>query len=106
VRSRFAQHTRLVSAPGKRDELVAKFLEAAEIQRDNADCELMLVSTEPDAADVVYLTEVWSSEDAWERARSSPQIRAWAAPMSTLVSAPPETCLLDLAGGKGISEAS
>ncbi len=51
--SRFAQHTRLVAAPGKRDELVAKFLESAAIQGDNPACELMLVSTAPDTADVV-----------------------------------------------------
>lgn len=102
MRSRFARHTRLVSAPGKREELAAKFLEAAEIQRGNADCELMLVSTAPDAADVVYLTEVWSSEDAWERARSSVPIRAWAESMPTLVSATPETWPLNLLGGKGI----
>jgi hypothetical protein len=48
--SRFAQHTQLIAAPGRRGELVAKFIESAEIQRDNADCELMLVAphqTEP-----------------------------------------------------------
>jgi len=101
VGSRFAQHTRLVSAPGKRDELVAKFLEAIEIQRDNPDCELMLVSTAPDVADVVYLTEVWSSEDSWERARNGASIRAWAASMPTLVNGPPETFPLDVAGGRG-----
>jgi quinol monooxygenase YgiN len=76
-RTRFAQHTRLVAAPGKRDELVAKFLEAAEIQRGNPACELMLVSTAPDAPDVVYLTEIWSAEDAWEQARRRPEIQAW-----------------------------
>ncbi len=100
--SRFAQHTRLVATPGKRDELVAKFLEAAEIQRDNPDCGLMLVSTAPDSADVVYLTEVWSSEDAWERARHSAPIQAWAASMPALVSRPPESVLLEVAGGKGL----
>jgi quinol monooxygenase YgiN len=101
--SRFAQHTRLVATPGKRDELVAKFLEAAEIQRDNPDCELMLVSTAPDSAGVVYLTEVWSSENAWERARQSPPIQAWAASMPALVGSPPDSVPLDVAGGKGIS---
>jgi quinol monooxygenase YgiN len=70
--SRFAQHTRLIAAPGKRDELVAKFLESVEIQRDNADCELMLVSASPDSPHFVYLTEVWSSEDAWEQAHRRP----------------------------------
>ncbi len=100
---RFAQHTRLIAAPGRRAELVAKFLEAAEIQRANPACEIMLVSTEPDAADTVYLTEVWSSEDAWAQARDSAAIQAWAASMPALVNAPPESTRLDLAGGKGLS---
>lgn len=100
--SRFAQHTRLVAAPGKRDELVAKFLESAEIQRDNPNCEFMLVSTAPDSADLVYLTEVWSSEDAWEQARRSAPIQAWAVSMPALVSGPPESIALDVAGGKGL----
>ena len=100
--SRFAQHTRLVAAPGKRDELVARFLESAEIQRGNPDCELMIVSTAPDSADVVYLTEVWSSEDAWEQARRSAPIQAWAASMPALVSGPPESTSLQVMGGKGL----
>ena len=89
--TQFAQHTRLFAAPGKRDELVAKFLESAEIQRDNPACRLMIVSTAPDSADVVYLTEVWSSEDAWEQARRSPVIQAWAASMSALMGGRPDS---------------
>jgi quinol monooxygenase YgiN len=100
--SRFAQHTRLIATPGKRDELAAKFLESAEIQRDNPDCQLMLVSTAPDSAGVVYLTEVWSSEDAWEQARRSAPVQAWAASMPALVSGPPESIPLEVLGGKGI----
>lgn len=100
--SRFAQHTQLVAAPGKRDDLVAKFLESAEIQRENTDCEIIVVSTAPDSADVVYLTEIWSTKDSWEHARRSAPIQAWAASMPALVDAPPETTPLDVAGGKGL----
>lgn len=100
--SRFAQHTRLIAAPGKHDELVAKFLESVEIQRDNPDCELMLVSTAPDEADVVYLTEVWSSKEGWESARHSAAIQAWAASMPELVGGPPESLPLQVAGGTGL----
>src|SRR5690348_7292336 len=100
--NRFAQHTRLVSAPGKHEELVAKFLESAAIQRDNPDCELMLVSTAPDAADVVYLTEVWSSAEAWQQARGSARVQAWAASMPALVGGPPESIPLAVVGGKGL----
>lgn len=99
---RFAQHTRLVAAPGKHAELVAKFLECAAIQHNNPDCELMLVSTAPDTGDVVYLTEVWSSKHAWETARNSAPIQAWAASMPSLVDGPPESVPLEVAGGKGL----
>jgi len=100
--SRFAQHTRLAAAPGNHDELVKKFLESADVQRDNPGCELMLVCTAPDSADVVYLTEVWSSEDAWNQARRSAPIQAWAASMPALVSGPPESTPLRVMGGKGL----
>ena len=100
--SRFAQHTRLIAAPGKREELIAKFLESVEIQRENADCEVMLVSTAPGSADIVYLTEVWSSKDAWDSARRSAPIQAWAASMPALVGGLPETTPLEVVGGKDL----
>ena len=100
--SRFAQHTRLLAVPGKRGELVAKFLESAEAQRGNPACELMLVSAASDSADVVYLTEVWSSEAEWEQARRSPAVQAWAASMPSLVGGPPESTALEVMGGKGV----
>jgi quinol monooxygenase YgiN len=100
---RFAQQTRLVATPGNRDRLVAKFLEAAEIQCDNPDCELMLVSVSPDEEGVVYLTEVWASRETWERARDSDAIAAWSEGMPALVASSPETTPLAPIGGKGLA---
>ena len=100
--SRFALQTRLVATEGSRDALVAKFLEAAAIQRDNPDCEVMFVSESPVDHTVVYLTEVWTSEEAWESATRSPEISAWAAGMSTLVAEEPESTRLAPVGGKGL----
>ncbi len=99
---RFAQHTRLTAAPGERDALIAKFLEAASLQRDNDACELMLVSAAPNDPDVVYLTEVWTSARQWEKARDSDEIKAWAASMPRLVAAAPQSADLDVKGGKGL----
>ena len=73
-----------------RDELLAKFLDACEIQRDNPACELMLVSTSPDEHSAVFLTEVWASPEEYERARESPEVQVWAAEMPGLVDGPPE----------------
>lgn len=99
---RFSQHTRLRATPGKGDALAAKFLEAAEIQRQNPACELMIVSRSPSDAAVVFLTEVWSSEAGWDAARRSEQIAAWASDMPLLVDGPPESERLDVLGGKGL----
>jgi quinol monooxygenase YgiN len=101
--SRFAQHTRLVATPGNSDRLARKFLESVEIQRENPACELMIVSRSPVDNDVVFLTEVWSSETDWDNARSSAAIAGWAKDMPSLVAEPPHTVRLDPVGGKGLS---
>jgi quinol monooxygenase YgiN len=93
--ARFGQHTRIRARPGKRDELIAKFTEAGELQQDNPACELTLVSASPDDPDVVFLTEVWRSADEHERARQSPEVQAWAQGMPELVEGPPESTPLD-----------
>jgi len=101
--SRFAQHTKLVATQGNVDRLASKFIESVEIQRENPACELMIVSKSPVDDDVVYLTEVWSSESEWEKARTSPVIVGWARDMPSLVAEPPQSVRLDPVGGKGLS---
>jgi quinol monooxygenase YgiN len=100
--ARFAQHARLRARPGKRDQLAAKFLEVADMQRGNSACELMLVSSSPEEDDVVFLTEVWTSAEEHERARQSSEVQAWAAEMPSLVAGPPEITSLAVEGGKGL----
>jgi quinol monooxygenase YgiN len=100
--ARFAQHSRLRAAPGKRDALAAKFLEACDLQRDNPACELMIVSTAPDDDVTVYLTEVWTSAEEHEQARASPEVQAWAQSMPSLVAGGPDTTPLKVLGGVGL----
>jgi quinol monooxygenase YgiN len=99
---RFAQHTRLVATRGNADRLAQKFLESVEMQRDNPACTLMIVSRSPDDDDAVFLTEVWSSESEWERARHSPVVDEWAKDMPLLVAEAPQSVRLDPLGGKGL----
>lgn len=100
--SRFAQQTRLVSTEGSADKLVAKFLVAADLQRDNEACELMLVGKSEADEDVVYVTEVWSSESAWKQARRSKAVTAWARNIPALVAEWPPSVRFTQIGGKGI----
>ena len=98
----FGQLTRLQAMPGRADALVAKFLEAASLQRENKACQLMVTGRSATEDDVVHLIEVWASEAEWERARTSDEIKAWAADMPGLVAAPPESVTFDPVGGKGL----
>jgi quinol monooxygenase YgiN len=98
----FGQHTRLQAVSGEADALVDKFLEAADLQRENRACQLMIAGRSTTEEDIVYLVEVWSSKDEWEQARTSDEIKAWAAGMPALVVAPPESVTFDPAGGKGL----
>lgn len=102
----FAQTTRLTATPGNVDVLLAKFEVAAEIQKDNAACEVMIAGKSSIESSVVYLIEVWSSEEEWDAARSSPAIAEWARDMPLLVSSPPESTRLDSAVGKGLPRRS
>ena len=89
--ARFAQHSRLRARPGKRYELIAKFLEIPVMQADNPACELTIVSSSPEEDDIVYLTEVWTSTEEHEKARQSSEVEAWAADMPSLVAGLPES---------------
>lgn len=100
--SRFAQQTKLISTEGSADKLLAKFLEAAELQAENPSCELMLVARSEANENVVYLTEIWSSEATWDEARQSDAITAWAKDMPALVAEPPVSTRFTQIGGKGI----
>ena len=100
--ARFGQQTRLVAKKGCADALVGKFIEAAEIQRDNPACDLMIAGKSTTEDDVVYVIEVWASEADWERARTSDKIAAWAKGMPELVATRPESVRFDAAGGKGL----
>jgi quinol monooxygenase YgiN len=100
--ARFGQETRLVAKKGRADALVAKFIEAAEIQHDNPACDLMIAGKSATEDDVVHVIEVWASEADWERARASDEIVAWAKGMPALVAAWPKSTKFDAAGGKGL----
>jgi quinol monooxygenase YgiN len=100
---RFAQHTKLIATKGNAERLAHKFLESVEMQQENRACELMIVSRSPVDDDVVFLTEVWSSEPEWEEARRSPVIAVWAEDMPYLVAEAPQSVRLDPLGGKGLA---
>lgn len=100
---RFGQHSKLTAAPGRRDELVARYQEAARIQASNPACELMFASVAPEDDETVYLTEVWASEEDHARAVKSAEIQEWAQGMPELVAGGPDSQRFEPVGGKGLA---
>jgi quinol monooxygenase YgiN len=100
--TRFAQQTRLLAKKGRAPALLEKFIEAAEIQKANLACEVMLTGSAASEPDAVYVFEVWSSEAEWRRAGESDAITAWSKGMPDLVAEWPGSIRLDSIGGKGI----
>jgi quinol monooxygenase YgiN len=95
----FAQHTAITAAPGRREELVAKFLETVELQRDNPACLAMTVGIDPMDVRLVYLSELWTSEDEHTAATQSPAVQEWAKDMPQLVDGPPSSTRFVAVGG-------
>ncbi len=62
-----------LAAPGKRDELVAHMLEAADLMGAVPGCLLYLVSTTEDA-DEVAITELWTDKAAHEASLQAPGV--------------------------------
>jgi quinol monooxygenase YgiN len=55
-------HATMTAQPGKGDELVAFLLDAPSLP--NEDCVVFLVSRSASNADIVYVTEGWTSQEA------------------------------------------
>jgi quinol monooxygenase YgiN/mannose-6-phosphate isomerase-like protein (cupin superfamily) len=75
-----ARYVKATAKPGKGDALAAALLDVAHGLRDVPGCELYVVNRDPSDPDVVWVTELWRSEqhsqDALKDAEAADRIRA------------------------------
>ena len=93
-----------LAAPGKRDELVAHMLEAAELMGAVPGCLLYLVSTTEDA-DEVAITELWTSEAAHETSLQAPGVGELIGRARPVIAGMSGRNVLTVLGGKGLPTA-
>jgi quinol monooxygenase YgiN len=79
--ARIGRYAKATAKPGQGEALAAKLLEVARSLRDAPGCELYVINRSRDEQDVVWVTELWESEEhmdaALERSRESiPQVLA------------------------------
>lgn len=99
-----ARHGKMTAREGKADELANAMLAAAADLESDPGCELYLINRQADEPDVIWVTELWRSQEdldaAVEKIRGSDEVGE----VMTLV-ADGGMIELDLLGGKGSAEA-
>ena len=87
--------------PGRREDLVQYLLRAADLLERNPGCIQYAVSTseEPDA---VWVSEMWTDEEAHDKSLESEDIRALIQEARPLIAGLSDRTELDVRGGKGL----
>ena len=89
--------------PGRGDRLAEILVQAADGLRENADCELYVISRSPDDPDAVWVTEVWTSREAHRASLDDAATRQLIAEARPLIAGIGERFELAPIGGKGLS---
>ncbi len=90
-----------LAVPGKREELVAHMLEAAELMRAVPGCLLYLVATTEDA-DEVAITELWTDRAAHEASLEAPGVGELIGRARPVIAGMSGRSILTVLGGKGM----
>jgi quinol monooxygenase YgiN len=100
--ARFGLCGKFTAAPGKRDELVDLLLDAANGLGQLPECEIYIVNKIDDEPDAVWVTEVWSTEEAHARSLQDPAVQAAIARGRPLIAGMSDQVKLRPVGGKGL----
>ncbi len=95
---------KFTAQPGRGDEVAELLLRAADSLRDTAGCELYVINRSPSEPDVVWVTELWLSQetlDASLEQLKTEEGQAQVAEVVALLARPPELTELEPLGGVG-----
>lgn len=98
------RYMKFTAQAGRGEELAEKLLRAADSVRDTPGCELFVVNRSRQDPDVVWITELWLSQEALDASLEQLESEAGQAQVAEvmgLVSAPPEAIELEPLGGVG-----
>jgi quinol monooxygenase YgiN len=96
----FALINRLTTKPGKRAEVVRILLDSGERFADEPACLLYLVSEDATNPDVIWVQDLWTSEQEHAAALAAPELRPYIERTLPLLEGMPVQVELNIAGGK------
>ncbi len=100
--SRFGLYGKVIAHRGQRDALVVILLEAAALLQDDPDCTLYVVNVSATEPDVVWVTEVWSSQAAHQASLTRDDTRTLIERGMPLIAGGERVEVVPV-GGKGLS---
>lgn len=103
--TKLARYGKATAQPGQGAALAEKLLSAAEQCRSVPGCELYLVNRAADDPDTIWVTEVWSDQDALDASLSGEETRELIAQARPLIAAM-EMIELEPLGGHGLDGAA
>ena len=92
---------KFTAQPGRRDELVAILLQAAEALGSNEDCLHYLVNT-TEETDAIWVTEVWTDKAAHDASLEPAEVRALITQAMPLIASMSDRLEMQVVGGKGL----
>jgi quinol monooxygenase YgiN len=96
----FALLNRLTAKPGRRDRVVEILLESGKLFDDNSACRLYLVAESADDADLIWVADLWTSEEEHAEALRAPEMRPFVDECMPLLDGMPEQIRVLPVGGK------
>jgi quinol monooxygenase YgiN len=97
---------KMVTKPGKRDEVTAILLESGAAFEQLDACLMSLVSHDADDFDVIWVQDVWTEESAHEEAMADPHMREYIQRAIPLLAGMPEQHRVSAVGGKAAFDAN
>jgi quinol monooxygenase YgiN len=98
----YALLNRLTARPGQRLRVVEILLESGGLFEDNPACLLYVVTESTDDPNVVWVIDLWTSQEAHAEALKAPQLRPFVEEAMALLEGMPEQIEVRPAGGKGL----
>jgi quinol monooxygenase YgiN len=100
----YALLNKLTAKQDQRQQVMDILLESGKLFDDNPACHLYLVSESTDDSDVIWVVDLWTSQEEHENALKTPELRPFVEKSLPLLEGMPEQIEIRPVGGKGLPE--
>jgi quinol monooxygenase YgiN len=98
----YALLNKLTAKPDQRQRVVEILLESGKLFEGNPGCLLYLVGESTDDPDVIWVTDLWTSQEEHATALKDPELRPFVEQAMPLLEGMPEQIEIRPVGGKGL----